>query len=66
MTTRRGFKVRCPSCGEEDTITVSVADVGELHCSQCDNDLTADDVREVIGAWQVLLQWLGTAPVRED
>ena len=69
-TTRkaRGFATRCLHCGEADTVRVDLSDVGSMTCSSCDAEMTAEDVREAIGAWQRVLAWLETAPAyeRED
>jgi uncharacterized protein (DUF983 family) len=65
-TTTRGFSVSCPKCNESGTITINAADVSELHCTSCDEEITADDVREIIKGWTKLLAWLDTAPGIDD
>lgn len=64
--TTKGFALRCPHCGESDTMRLELADVGSLTCSSCDNETTAEDIRAVIAGWERLLRWVATAPVRED
>lgn len=65
-TKTRGITVCCPKCNEPGTITVNVGDVSELHCTSCDEEITADDVRAIIRGWSKLLAWLDTAPELED
>lgn len=62
----KGFKAQCPLCGEPDTMRVNLEDVSKLSCGSCDNDVTADDIREVMAGWQRLLKWLDTAPAVEE
>jgi uncharacterized protein (DUF983 family) len=62
-TTQRGFKLRCPMCGEEDTLRLDLDDVSKLFCSQCDSDFTTGDVKEIVRQWQKCLLWLETAPI---
>lgn len=58
----KGFKVRCPYCGVEDTLSVRLDDVHAMTCSDCSSDVTPEDIRETIEAWSKLLAWLDTAP----
>ena len=59
---RRGFKgLRCPLCGEPDTVMVGLADLG-FSCSSCGEDFKAADVRAMIAAWADVLEWLDRAP----
>jgi uncharacterized protein (DUF983 family) len=67
MKTVRGFKnIICPRCMEEGGITMDAADVHAFHCRECDEDIEADAVRDLIAGWTKLLAWLDTAPERED
>lgn len=62
----KGFKHRCPSCGEEDSLRLDLGDVNNMCCVSCDVDITADDIRAIVDQWARLLAWLDTAPDRED
>lgn len=63
---RKGFKARCPICGEDDSLKIHVEDVNTLTCGSCDNEVTTDDIREVMAGWQRLLKWIDSAPPIED
>jgi uncharacterized protein (DUF983 family) len=58
----RGFSCPCPKCGD-DTVTVQLADVSQLHCTGCEEDLDLDDIRALVEGWGRVLAWLDTAPV---
>ncbi len=60
--TMRGFAVRCLHCSEEETVRLDVHDVHTFHCTSCDAEFTADDVRSEIARWGKLLAWLDSAP----
>lgn len=62
--TKRGFAHRCPFCGQEDALRVSLASTSVLDCSECGDEITDGDVRRIIGQWQTVLAWLETAPAR--
>lgn len=62
----RGFKIHCPFCGEENSLRFNVDDVHAMTCGQCDVDLTAEDIRQVMAQWGHMLAWLDTAPPVED
>jgi hypothetical protein len=65
--TRRGFPgLQCPQCGDSDCITVRLNNVTEFHCESCDADMTDDDVRGIIAAWQRVLDWCAAAPAVEE
>jgi hypothetical protein len=66
--TRRGFKgIRCPLCGSDsDTQTLELDNLDTFLCAGCDEDYTADDLRQAIAAWQRVLAWIDAAPAIED
>jgi Zn ribbon nucleic-acid-binding protein len=64
-TTRKGFATRCPYCGAEDTLKLDLSDMREMTCTDCDSEVTPDDIRKVMAGWQALLAWLDSAPVYE-
>jgi hypothetical protein len=63
----RGFpSLPCIKCGNaEGNVTVSLEDVRQLHCNECDEDFDAEDVRAFVGQWQAVLTWIDAAPVAE-
>lgn len=61
-TTRKGFVTHCPHCGAESTLSVDLSDTSAMTCGDCDNEVTADDIRKVMAGWQRLLAWLDSAP----
>lgn len=63
---KRGFSLTCLSCGQQASITLDLDDCHTFHCPDCENEFTADDVRQVIGEWQRVLSWLDLAPPAAD
>jgi uncharacterized protein (DUF983 family) len=61
-TTQRGFSVKCIACGEGETVRLDVHDVHTFHCSSCDGEFSADEVRTELARWGKLLAWLDSAP----
>lgn len=59
------MKVVCIRCGkdaaDETAVTVDVVS-GDIHCSDCDETYTSDDVQEVIDGWCRLLPWIRAKP----
>lgn len=62
--TTRGFDVRCPFCGADESITLNVRDVHDLYCTYCDEPITLDKIRRLMDNWERLAAWLDTAPER--
>lgn len=61
--TPRGFPgLHCFECGHEDSITVSLADMDTLTCTECDSTFTRAELRDQIGRWSRVLDWLDAAP----
>jgi hypothetical protein len=59
----RGLTLPCPKCGEEDAAVSLHLDDGEtLHCRDCDNEFTLDDIRNFITRWQAVLAWVDAMP----
>lgn len=46
-------------------MTLNVRDVHDLYCTECDEPITPDDIRRIMGDWERLLAWLDTAPGRD-
>ena len=62
----RGFaSLDCISCGAQGNVTVNLGDVLSFTCTECENEFTADAVRDLIGRWTRALAWLETAPVTD-
>lgn len=62
----RGFAHRCPLCGAEDSVLCRLEDVSSIHCDQCNEEITAEVISELLGAWKRVLAWLDTAPARDE
>lgn len=62
-----GFgKLPCPQCGVEDSvIQIDLGDLETCHCPECDNGFTISSIREIIGKWQQVIDFLNTAPARK-
>jgi transposase-like protein len=60
--TTRGFAVRCLHCSQEETVRIDAHDLHTFHCSSCDGEFTAEDVRAEMARWGKLLAWLDSAP----
>jgi len=67
-TARRGFpSLPCILCGNADGhVTVSLDDVSQFHCNECNDDFDADAVRQQLAQWQAVLTWIDAAPRLED
>lgn len=65
MATLHGFSAPCPRCGEDEgTIYLNLADGRTLRCNDCDGEFDADDVKDLIGRWRPVLEWIDTIPAR--
>ena len=58
----------CVKCHDEDqVVTVSLTQDHMFHCEGCEEDYTADDVREYLDsmkAWEKVLAWVESSPFR--
>jgi hypothetical protein len=60
-TKRRGFPdLRCPRCGEPDSLLVRVATL-DLECGECGEPIDRAEVEAVLDRWRRLLAWLDRA-----
>src|SRR4051812_48695891 len=63
----RGFgNLRCPLCGKTGVIAVlldEVTNAAAMMCRQCSGDFNLEAVRNVVGSWKLVLDWLDKAPV---
>lgn len=57
----------CPHCDtREASIRVHLG-TGVLACEECDNEVTADEVEELIGnllKWRKVFSWMSTMPTK--
>lgn len=63
--TTRGFKAPCPKCGNTN-MQVYLADVEQLHCPDCEEDIALEDIRALVEGWAPVLKWLDAVPVLEE
>ena len=62
-TPAKGFKLRCPFCGSADSIIrLDLGNLEEFFCTENECEFTTADVREIIGSWSAVLNWIGQAP----
>lgn len=60
----RGFPgVRCILCGQVDSVTVHLHDVDVFHCSECGDEFTGENVKELMDSWQAVLDWTTKTPI---
>lgn len=64
---KRGFEgLKCPLCGGNDSAqSLDLDDLHNVHCGECGEEYTLDDVREMMAAWQRVLDWVALAPARK-
>lgn len=59
--TKRPFEgLRCPHCGDEDTLSIKV-DTLALECLGCSEEVGKSEVEEMIVVWSRLWAWLESA-----
>lgn len=62
-TTTKGIQLPCPRCGEPDAnLTLYLADGETFQCQECDEEFTADAVRDLLARWAPVLAWLERMP----
>lgn len=59
--------VRCIKCGKPSDEALIGVDVNtaEIHCGECDETYTVDDVREQIEEWGRLVRWIELHPAND-
>jgi hypothetical protein len=58
---KRDFpRLRCPECGEGESLHMRVEDAMLLYTS-CEAEISRSDAERNIAAWQRLLRWLESA-----
>jgi uncharacterized protein (DUF983 family) len=64
-TKQRGFRdLRCPKCGEPDSLLVRVATL-DLECGECGEPITHAEVETLLERWRRLLAWLDRVGAEE-
>ncbi len=64
QTTKRGFgMLPCPLCGAEAVIAVSLDDVSEFCCGECEEPFPRTQVEDFIAKWAHVLSWLDCVPL---
>jgi predicted nucleic acid binding AN1-type Zn finger protein len=62
-----GLLLPCPKCGNtEASIKLCLFDGGTFCCLECDDEFTAEDVRDFIAKWRKVLAWVDAAPRQSD
>jgi hypothetical protein len=65
-TKAKGFgPLPCPKCGQDSQIKVYLEDLNTFSCPECEDEFTADDVRQFVAKWQRVLSFLDSAPAAE-
>jgi hypothetical protein len=63
---KKGFgSLPCPKCGQDTNIKMYLDDLHTFACPECDDEFTADDVRQFLAKWSRVLSWLDSAPAAE-
>lgn len=63
----RGFPgLPCPRCGAEGRFLLRLDNLDNLHCNDCDADLSVGgDIRPLLARWSAVLAWIDQAPPAE-
>jgi predicted RNA-binding Zn-ribbon protein involved in translation (DUF1610 family) len=52
--------LRCPLCGEPETIAVMVETL-QVQCTSCGEDITPEQIAAQVEQWQLLARWVASA-----
>lgn len=60
------FGILCPYChSDEDTVTLTLNDLTECHCTECDMTFSPADARDRAAAeaarWEAVVRWIDLA-----
>lgn len=64
--TKKGFRADCIKCGEAGSVHLYLGDLTTFHCGECDGEFEIDDVRTLLGQWNLVLAWVDAAPNLPD
>lgn len=65
--TPRTITLPCLRCGEENaSFDFCLADGETFHCQDCDESVTLDEVKLVLGKWAKIVAWAAVMPTDED
>ncbi len=52
------MSVQCVKCGETDCMRVNLDDFTTLTCSNCDEETTLEEIKEVMSQWAAMVKKL--------
>ena len=58
--TQTGIKLACPKCGDANGLVVRVNEM-TVECTECSEEITRAELRQVVAEAQRLLRWLDMA-----
>ncbi len=53
--------VQCIKCGVADNVRLDLENLTDVHCADCDETFTTDDVRGLVREWARILAWIEMA-----
>lgn len=63
QTCRRGFpRLPCLLCGRRGSLAVILSDTRRIRCLGCGEEMALAAVKNVVGAWADVVEWLEKAP----
>lgn len=57
-----GITLPCPRCGESEAEIELRLWSKDYHCTQCNADITHDEMRGMLAAWSKIIAWVDTMP----
>jgi transcription elongation factor Elf1 len=65
-TPARGMTLPCPRCGEANaSFDLNLADGDTLHCQDCDENFSVEEIRDLVKRWGRMLAWIDSMPSEE-
>lgn len=62
-TTEKGLQLPCPRCGEPNAnMLLHLANGESFTCQECDEELVADELADLLARWAPVLAWLDLMP----
>lgn len=59
-TTKVFAGLRCPHCGEVDSLDIKVETL-EIECRECSDEVTKGEIEALIARWAGLFAWIESA-----